>query len=111
MVTAAGSTVKYRPSAIFLKDRTKVEPRIRVREHELRIDDAEGTGADDTLIVIRPRNLPSRTVLEPNEHFLVISAFSDLRRECPINTFLLLQTIDSGPNRLARLVGGRKHVY
>src|SRR3546814_6196743 len=78
-------------------------PRRRVAERPFRITDKHRASPDRRIVAIGADALPSRAVVQFNEHLVIERALPGLWRERFVDASLPGMSVDCGPDSLARL--------
>src|SRR3546814_11059748 len=78
-------------------------PRRRVSERTFRLTDKHRARPDRRIVAIGADSLPSRAVVQFNEHLVIERALPGLWRERFVDASLPGMSVDCGPDSLARL--------
>src|SRR3546814_12892053 len=78
-------------------------PRRRVAERPFRITDKHRASPDRRIVAIGADALPSRAVVQFNEHLVIERALPGLWRERFVDASIPGMSVDCGPHRLSRL--------
>src|SRR5207342_3164548 len=110
MIASSGSSDERRPAFVLFDHWAVVGPRAGIGQRPLAVDNSRDACADGGVVSVGANDLPRRTVMETDKHFVVVGVGSQFLRECFIDASPAGVRVDGCPDRFAALQKFRQAV-